>query len=338
MRDLFRLIGRVIADLLQSRTALEAELLVLRHQVNVLRRACPKKLPFISIDRLILAGVCRLFPNVYDSLAIVRPDTVIRWQSTGFRLYWRWKSRRRCGRPIVPLEVRDLIRQMSIGNPQWGAPRIHGELLKLGIDVSQTSVAKYMARRRAPPSQGWKTFLRNHADGIAAMDLFVVPTISFRLLYGLLIMGHGRRQILWFGVTAHPTAEWIANQLTQACGWKQIPRYLIRDRDGAYGEMFMRRLRSIGIRDRPTSPRSPWQNAYAERLIGSIRRECVDHIVVFGERHLRHILLSYMDYYNETRTHLSLSKDTPMSRAAETVGRIIRRPILGGLHHQYARI
>ena len=338
MRDLFRLIGRVIADLLQSRTALEAELLVLRHQINVLRRACPKKLPFISIDRLILAGVCRLFPNVYDSLAIVRPDTVIRWHRTGFRLYWRWKSRRRCGRPIVPLEVRDLIRQMSIENPLWGAPRIHGELLKLGIDVSQTSVAKYMARRRAPPSQGWKTFLRNHADGIAAMDLFVVPTISFRLLYGLLIMGHGRRQILWFGVTAHPTAEWIANQLTRACGWKQIPRYLIRDRDGAYGEMFMRRLRSIGIRDRPTSPRSPWQNAYAERLIGSIRRECVDHIVVFGERHLRHILLSYMDYYNETRTHLSLSKDTPMSRAAETVGRIIRRPILGGLHHQYARI
>ena len=338
MRDLFKLIGRIIIDLFQSRAALEAELLVLRHQINVLRRDCPKKRSFISIDRLIFAGVCRLFPNVYDALAIVRADTVIRWHRAGFRLYWRWKSRRRCGRPIVPLEVRDLIRLMSIENPLWGAPRIHGELLKLGIDVSQTSVAKYMARRRAPPSQGWKTFLRNHADGIAAMDLFVVPTISFRLLYGLLIMGHGRRQILWFGVTAHPTAEWIANQLTQACGWKQIPRYLIRDRDGAYGEMFLRRLRSIGIRDRPTSPRSPWQNGYAERLIGSIRRECVDHIVVFGERHLRHVLLSYMDYYNETRTHLSLSKDTPMSRATETVGRIVRRPILGGLHHQYARI
>jgi transposase InsO family protein len=188
---------------------------------------------------------------------------------------------------------------MSIANPLWGAPRIHGELLKLGIDIGQTSVAKYMARRRVPPSQGWKTFLRNHADGIVAMDLFVVPTISFRLLYGLLIMGHGRRQILWFGVTAHPTAEWIANQLTEACGWEQIPRYLIRDRDGAYGEIFMRRVRSIGIRDRPTSPRSPWQNAYAERLIGLIRRECVDHIVVFGERHLRHVLLSYMSYYND---------------------------------------
>jgi transposase InsO family protein len=160
------------------------------------------------------------------------------------------------------------------------------------------------------------------------MDLFVVPTISFRLLYGLPIMGHGRRQLLWVGVTAHPTAEWIANQLTEACGWEQIPRYLIRDRDGAYGEIFIRRVRSIGIRDRPTSPRSPWQNAYAERLIGSIRRECLDHIVVFGERHL---LLSYMDYYNGTRTHLSLNNDAPISRAAEAAGRILCHPILGGL-------
>ena len=194
----------------------------------------------------------------------------------GFRSYWRWKSRRRCGRPTVSLEIRRLIREMSIANPLWGAPRIHDELLKLGIEIGQTSVAKYMARRKALPSQGWKTFLRNHADGIAAMDLFVMPTICFRPLYGLLIMGHGRRQILWFGVSAHPIAEWIANQLTQACGWEQIPRYLIRDRDGAYGEIFLRRVRSIGIRDRPTSPRSPWQNAYAERLIGSIRRECID--------------------------------------------------------------
>src|ERR1700730_159064 len=192
-----------------------------------------------------------------------------------------------------------------------GAPRIHGELLKLGIDIGQTSVAKYMAKRRGPPSQGWKTFLNNHADGVAAMDLFVVPTISFRLLYGLLIMGHGRRQILWFGVTSHPSAEWIANQLTEACGWEQLPRYLIRDRDGAYGEVFIRRLRSMGIRDQPTSPRSPWQNGFAERLIGSIRRECLDHVVVFGERHLRHVLLSYMNYYNETRTHLSLLKMRP---------------------------
>jgi len=252
-----------------------------------------------------------LAPSTVNALTIVKRETVVRWHRAGFRSYWRWKSRSRSGRPTVAVEIRRLIREMSISNPLWGAPRIHGELLKLGIEIGQTSVAKYMVRRRHPPSQGWRTFIRNHADGIAAMDLFVVPTISFRLLYGLLIMGHGRRHILWFGVTAHPTAEWIANQVTEACGWEQAPRYLIRDRDAAYGDVFIRRLRSIGIRDRPTSPRSPWQNAYAERLIGSIRRECLDHVVVLGERHLRHVLLSYMNYYNGTRTHLSLDKDSP---------------------------
>ena len=222
--------------------------------------------------------------------------------------------------------------------PLWGAPRIHGELLKLGIDVGQTSVAKYMMRRSRPPLQSWKTFLRNHTNGIAAMDLFVVPTISFRLLYGLLIMGHGRRQILWLGVTAHPTAEWIANQLTAACGWEQLPCYLIRDRDACYGDIFVRRVRSLGIRDHPTSPRSPWQNGYAERLIGSIRRECLDHIVVIGEQHLRHILMCYMEYYNAVRTHLSLGKDAPVRRLIQRTGRIQVRPVLGGLHHQYVRI
>jgi transposase InsO family protein len=286
----------------------------------------------------VFTGLFRLSPNVLDALKILKPETVIRWHRMGFRSYWRWKSSRGSGRPTVPLEIRQLIREMSIANPLWGAPRIHGELLKLGVDIGQTSVAKYMARRRGPPSQGWKTFLCNHADGIAAMDMFVVPTISFRLLYGLLIVGHARRQVLWFGVTAHPTAEWLANQVTEACGWELAPRYLIRDRDGAYGETFIRRLLSMGIRDRPTSPRSPWQNGYAERLIGSIRRECVDHIIVLGERHLRHVLLSYMKYYNEVRTHLSLEKDAPVPRAIGTVGHILCHPVLGGLHHQYVRI
>jgi len=298
MRYLFRLIVWAVVDLFRSRAALEAEILTLRQQIIVLRRTAPKKQTFGAIDRLVFVGLYRLFPRVLDALAIVRPGTVIRWHRAGFRLYWRWKSRPRGGRPPVPLEIRRLIREMSISNPLWGAPRIHGELLKLDIAIGQTSVAKYMAKRRGPPSQGWKTFLRNHADGIAAIDLFVVPTISFRLLYGLLIMGHGRRQVIWFGVTTHPTAEWIANQITEACGWEQLPRYLIRDRDGAYGEVFIRRIRSMGIRDQPTSPRSPWQNGYAERLIGSIRRECLDHVVVLGECHLRHLLLSCMKYYN----------------------------------------
>ena len=227
---------------------------------------------------------------------------------------------------------------MSIASPLWGAPRLHGELLKIGIDVGQTTVAKYMARKRRPPSQGWKTFLRNHADGIASMDLFVVPTISFRLLYGLLILRHCRRQILWLGVTAHPTAEWIARQLSEAYGWQEAAQFLVRDRDCVYGDVFIRRLRAMGIRDRPIAPRSPWQNGYAERLIGSIRRDCLDHVIVFGERHLHHLLGSYQRYYNQARTHLSLSKDAPALRAVQTTGRIMADPHLGGLHHQYVRI
>jgi len=228
-------------------------------------------------------------------------------------------------------------RDMSIANPLWGAPRIHGELLKLGIDVGQTTVAKYMARSRQPPSQGWKTFLCNHADGIASMDLFVVPTISFRLLYGFLILQHCRRELLWLGVTARPSADWIARQLTEAYGWQQTPAYIVRDRDCVYGDIVLKRLRAMGIRDRPISPWSPWQNGYSERLIGSIRRECLDHVVVFGERHLRHLLNSYQKYYNEARTHLSLHKDAPIPRAVHTVGRTLAVPVLGGLHHQYFR-
>src|SRR6202171_1156568 len=338
MRGLVRLIVWMVADLFRSRAALETEIWMLRQQINVLRRPAPKNPTFSAICRLIFVCLYRLLPGVRNALAIVKPETVVKWHRAGFHLYWRWKSKARGRRPTLPTEIRKLIREMSIANPLWGAPRIHGELLKLGIDIGQTSVAKYMVKRRGPPSQVWKTFLHNHADGIAAMDLFVVPTISFRLLYGLLIMGHGRRQILWFGVTANPTAEWIANQVTEACGWEQAPRYLIRDRDGAYGEVFIRRLRSMGIRDRPTSPHSPWQNGYAERLIGSIRRECLDHVVVFSERHLRHILLSYMKYHNEIRTHLSLEKDAPVSRAVKLAGTILCRPVLGGLHHQYVRI
>ena len=337
MSEACSLIWSALVGLFRSRASLLAEILVLRHQINIQRRHLPKRQTFNLLDRLIFTGLYRLVPKVLNALAILKPETVIKWHRAGFRSYWRWKSRRHVGRPIVPPEIRKLIREISIANPLWGAPRIHGELLKLGIDIGQTSVAKYMVKRRGPPSQGWKTFLHNHTDGIAAMDLFVVPTISFRLLYGVLIMRHDRRKILWFGVTAHPTAEWIANQITQACGWERAPQYLIRDRDRAYGELLLRRLRAMGIRDRPTSPRSPWQNGYAERLIGSIRRECVDHIVVLGEQHLRHVLLSYMKYHNEVRTHLSLEKDAPFSRAVDRLGRILCRPILGGLRHQYVR-
>jgi transposase InsO family protein len=338
MGDMLKLIWWVVIRLFRSRASLEAEIMALRHQLIVLRRKSPKRLAFSNSDRLIFAGLYRIAPNVLNALVIVKPEAVIRWHRAGFCLFWRWKSRARGGRPKVALEIRQLIRAMSLANPLWGAPRIHGELLKLGIDIGQTSVAKYMARRRRPPSQGWKTFIRNHADGIASMDLFVVPTLSFRLLYGLLILCHGRRQILWLGVTANPTAEWIARQLTEACGWECPPRYIIRDRDRVYGEVFTRRLRAMGIRDRPTAPRSPWQNGHAERLIGSIRQECLDHVVICGERHLRHMILSYMAYYNRARTHLSLTKDAPIPRPVQAEGRIYATPILGGLHHQHARI
>jgi transposase InsO family protein len=338
MGDLCRLIWCAAVGSLRSRAALQAEVLVLRHQLNVLRRKAPTRLTFSAVDRVVFAGLYRLAPSVLDSLKILEPETVIRWHRAGFRAYWRWKSRPRGGRPTIPTDVRQLIREMSVANPLWGAPRIHGELLKLGIDVGQTTVAKYMAKRRRPPSQGWRTFLCNHADAITSMDLFLVPTISFRLLYGLLILRHSRRELLWLAVTAHPNAEWIARQLTEACGWKQAPRYLVRDRDGAYGEAFIRRLRAMGIRDRPISARSPWQNGYAERLIGSIRRDCLDHVLVFGERHLRHLLKSYQEYYNEARTHLSLEKDAPIPRTVQTVGQTLAVPILGGLHHQYRRV
>jgi hypothetical protein len=247
MSDLCKLIWSAVIGLFRSRAALQAEVLFLRHQLNVLRRKSPRRVALNNIDRLVLTGLYYLAPQLLDALKIVKPETVIRWHRAGFRAYWRWKSRPHGGRPRTPPEIRQLIRDMSIANPLWGAPRIHGELLKLGIDAGQTTVAKYMAKRRRPPSQGWRTFLRSHADGIASMDLFVVPTVSFRLLYGLLILQHGRRQILWLGVTAHPTAEWIARQLTEAYGWTAAPRYVVRDRDAVYGDIFLRRLQAMGI-------------------------------------------------------------------------------------------
>ena len=235
MRDLLSLIRWMLLGRFRSKASLEAEILALRHQLNVLRRTSPRRAVFSNFDRMIFVCLYRIAPRILDAITIVEPETVIRWHRAGFRSFWRWKSRRRAGRPSVPPEIRRLIREISLANPLWGAPRIHGELLKLSIDVGQTSVAKYMARRRRPPSQGWRTFLLNHADGIASIDLFVVPTISFKLLYGLLILRHDRRRILWIGVTRSPTSEWIARQVSEACGWEPVPDYLVRDRDRVYG-------------------------------------------------------------------------------------------------------
>ncbi len=226
---------------------------------------------------------------------------------------------------------------MSVENPLWGALRIHGELLKLGFEVAQSSVAKYMVKRRTWPSQGWRTFLRNHAPDIAAMDLFVVPTIGFDLLYAFVIVRLARRDLVWINVTANPTAEWVARQITEAFPWNEAPPYMIRDRDSIYGAIVTSRLRAMGIRDKPIAPASPWQNGVVERLIGSIRREFLDHTIVLGEAHLRRILQSYARYYNETRTHLALGKDAPISRSVQRTGMVRSLAILGGLYHHYVR-
>jgi transposase InsO family protein len=328
----------ILASPFKSKLRLEAENAVLRHQLIVLRRRPHGRVQLTNHDRWFFVQLYRWFPSILKVLMIVRPETLLRWHRAGFRCYWRWKSRRRAGRPQIETELRALIRRMSIENPLWGAPRIHGELLKLGFEVAQSSVAKYMVKRRGPPSQGWRTFLHNHAPEIAAMDLFVVPTIGFDLLYAFVIVRLGRRDLVWINVTAYPTADWVARQLTEAFPWNEAPRYMIRDRDRIYGAVVTRRLRAMGIRDKPTAPASPWQNGVAERLVGSIRRESVDHMIVLGEAHLSRILKSYARYYNGVRTHRSLNKDAPVSRSVQRAGVIRSRAILGGLHHHYSRI
>jgi transposase InsO family protein len=338
MIEFLSLLAHILVSPFKTRARLEAEIILLRHQVNVLRRRLPAKSRLTLADRLIFVWLYRLFPAVRSAITIVQPETVVRWHRAGFRLYWRWKSRSRGGRPRVPPEIRRLIRDMSLANSLWGAPRIHGELLKLGIEIAQSTVANYMARSRRGPSQTWRTFLRNHAAGIAAMDFLIVPTVGFRLLFVLVILRHQRRRLISLSVTASPTAEWIARRITDAFPWTEAPDYLIRDRDASYGHAATRRLAAMGIRDHPTAPRSPWQNGHAERLIGSIRRECLDHIIVFGDAHLRRILAAYAGYYSELRTHLSLDKDSPNRRPVQRRGHLTARPILGGLHHQYRRM
>jgi transposase InsO family protein len=335
------LISFVLAVLVlpfKSKSRLEAENAVLRHQLIVLRRKVRGRVQLTNNDRWFLVQLYRWFPSIIQILTIIQPETLVRWHRAGFRRYWRWKSRKRGGRPQIETDLRILIRRMSIENPLWGAPRIHGELLKLGFDVAQSTVAKYMVMRRGPPSQGWRTFLRNHAPDIAAMDLFVVPTIGFDLLYAFVIVRLDRRDLVWINVTENPTAEWVARQITEAFPWDDAPQYLIRDRDRIYGNVVTRRLRAMGIRDKPTAPASPWQNGFAERLIGSIRRECVDHMIILGKGHVRRILRAYALYYNDIRTHRSVDKDAPVSRSVQRRGDIRSHAILGGLHHYYVRV
>jgi transposase InsO family protein len=282
-----------VLSVFRGRAALHLEILALRHQLGVLQRSI-KKPKLTPADRLLWAWLSKLWLDWRAALVIVKPETVIAWHRKGFRLVWRWRVRRgRIGRPSVSIEVRDLIRKMSRENPLWGAPRIHGELLKLDIHVGETSVSKYMVRRSRPPSQAWRTFLENHIQSLVSVDFFTVPTIRFQILYVFLVLAHERRRIVHFNVTTHPTAEWTAQQLREAFPWDTAPRYLLRDRDRIFGQAFVDQVQAMGINQVLATPRSPWQRAYIERVIGTIRRECLDHVIVFNQRSLfRHLQAS----------------------------------------------
>ncbi len=332
------IIVRTLWSVLHTHRVLATENLVLRQQLAVLKHCHPRP-RLTDADRLLWVILSRTWSDWREVLHIVQPETVVRWHRQGFRYYWRWQSRRH-GRPRIDPQVRELIRRMCRANPLWGAPRIHGELLKLGIEVSEATVARYMVKRRGPPSQTWRIFLDNYGKEIIALDFCTVPTATFQILFVLIIMSHDRRRILHVNVTAHPTAAWTARQLREACGLDERPRDVLRDRDAIYGENFHRQAAALRIKEVTIAPRSPWQNPYAERVIGSIRRECLDHMIILGERHLKHILLSYVDYYHSARTHLSLEKDTPDTRVVQPIekGRVIELKRVGGLHHFYTRL
>jgi transposase InsO family protein len=325
----------------RSRAALAAEILALRHQLGVLRRQAPARLRLRRIDRIVWVLLSRAWSEWRHAVQIVSPDTVVRWHRRGFALYWRWKSRPRgTGRPGIGADIQELIREMRAANPLWGAPRVHGELRKLGIEIAQATVAKYLGRRpRTPRSQTWRTFLTNHVSPLASIDFFTVPTATFRVLFVFVVLSHERRRIVHVNVTAHPTAAWTAQQLREAWPWDDAPRFLIRDRDAIYGETLGDAAQALGIEEILIAPRSPWQNPFVERLIGSIRRECLDHIVIWNERALRRHLRQFFAYYHQWRTHLALDKDAPLPRAVQspTDGRIVAIPHVGGLHHHDER-
>jgi len=338
MIDLLHALLATARSSLKSQGELALENLALRQQLAVLKRKT-KRPKLRKTDRAFWVALSRLWPDWQDALILVKPKTVIGWHRKGFRLYWSWKSRNRGGRPPIDAEIRMLIRRMARENPTWGAPRIHGELLKLGFEVAEATVSRYMPLSRKPPSQSWRTFLRNHTKDLISIDFFVVPTATFRVLYVFLVLEHERRRIVHFNVIDGPSAQWTGQQLVNAFPYDSAPKYVIRDRDKIYGVDFARRVRAMGIDQVLTAPRSPWQNPYCERVIGTLRRDCLDHVIVVGEQHLRRILRKYLAYYHSSRTHLALGKDAPEPRKRESIdgGKVIALPMVGGLHHRYTR-
>ena len=331
-------LGSLLSFRVRSRASLELELVALRHQLAVLRRQRPGQPRLFFTDRVLWVWLYQTRPQVLDAMVLVKPATVVQWHRKGFRLYWRRRSRH-LGRPRMSREIRDLIRTMSQANPLWGAPRIHGELLKLGFEVSQATVGRYLPWRPKAPSPTWRSFLHNHMHATAAIDMFVVVMARFQLLYALVVLGHERRKVIHFDVSQNPTQGWLARQITEAFPWDTAPRFLLRDRDASYGQTFRDRVQAMAIEQVVTAPRSPWQNAYVERIIGSIRRDCLDHVIVFDERHLRRVLSAYFEYHHRSRTHLSLAKDCPEPRPIQppSAGNIVAFPQVGGLHHRYER-
>jgi putative transposase len=330
---------RLLPFLIGGHRQLALENVALRHQLSVYKRitARPK---LRTTDRLFWVGLARIWAGWRQSLVIVTPDTVLRWQRRRFREYWTQLSGHTAGgRPPINAEIRALITRMAAANPLWGAPRIHGELLKIGIEVAERTVSRLMPKRRPQPSQTWRTFLANHVRELVSIDFFTVPTARLRVLFVLVVLAHHRRRVVHFNVTEHPTAVWTAQQIVDAFPDDFAPAYLLRDRDEVYGHHFRYRVKGMGIDEVLTAPHSPWQNPFAERLIGSIRRECLDHVVVLGERHLRRTLTAYFAYYHRARTHLALDKDAPDVRSVEpcAAGRVVEVPVVGGLHHLYVR-
>jgi hypothetical protein len=330
---------RLLPVLLGGHHQLALENLALRHQLAVYRRTVPRP-RLRTTDRLLWVGLARLWTGWRQALVIVSPDTVLRWQRRRFHDYWTQLSGRPIGgRPCVDAEIAALVRKMAAANPLWGAPRIHGELLRLGIEISERTVSRLMPKRRPEPSQTWRTFLANHIGDLVSIDFFTVPTARLRVLFVLVLLAHHRRRVVHFNVTEHPTAAWTAQQIVDAFPDESAPAYLLCDRDQVYGRQFRHRVKGMGVAEVLTTPQSPWQNPFADRLIGSIRRECLDHVVVLGERHLRRILTRYFAYYHRTRTHLSLEKDAPDGRPIEppSLGAVLAIPEVGGLHHRYIR-
>ena len=340
MRSVCSALMSYVISRVRSHESLRLENMALRHQLAVYHHTIkrPKLRPS---DRLFWAWLSRLWSGWQQALEFVQPRTVIAWQKQRFRDYWRQLSQRgKPGRPAIAKEIVALIRDMWRSNPTWGSPRIVGELRKIGIDVAKSTVEKYRPQGRQPSSPTWKAFLGNHVKDIMACDFFTVPTPTFKVLFVFVLLAHERRRIVYFNITEHPTAQWTAQQIVDAFPWDTAPRYLLRDRDGIYSEHLRHRIKHMGIEEVKIAPRSPWQNPYCERVIGSIRRDALHQVIVLNERHLRRVLRAYLSYYHHWRTHLSLAMDAPESRAVQRpeVGPVRKQPEVGGLHHRYERI